>query len=206
MLELNYNYQDSLIDKVKITETTFTFYIDLYSIFYPSKPKIKISFSLKNDYNICKTWTEHLYQIFNNQENYLGARLDGINIQKMDLNPELFLCAIECDNMNKLDFQILNFKETEIKKEIYIDRELINICSQILKESLSVEEWIEIECDDMFQSENYEGGFVAEAREFVFSYFGDKEYWFNLSLEQAREIVQGQKTKVFGVAVEYFDV
>jgi hypothetical protein len=205
MKTLNYNYHDSLIDKIKITETTFTFYIDLYSIFYPSKPKVKLSFTLTDNYNICKDWTDLLFQTFEKSENYLGARLDNIKIKKPDLNSKILLCTIECDHMDIFHFQSSSVKETEIKKEIHIDEQLLSICSNIQKENLSVEEWAEIESDDMFQTENYEGGFDGTEKEFVFSFYGDNEYWFQMTLQQVKEISSGKLKSVFGIQSDYYN-
>ena len=204
MKTLNYNYHDSLIDKVKITETTFTFYIDLYSIFYPSKPKVKLSFSLTGNYNICKNWTDLLFQTFDKKDDYLRARLDNIKIQNTDLNSKMLLCTIECDHMDILHFKCSSFKETEIKIEIYIDEQLLSICSDILKENLSVEEWSEIESDDMFQTENYEGGFDRTEKKFIFSFYDNHEYWFQMTLQQVKEISSGQLKSVFGLRSDYY--
>jgi len=55
--------------------------------------------------------------------------------------------------------------------QIPIDDEFLTLCEQILKEGLSLEEWREIESDDMFQSPHYEGGFDATEDAFCFSYF-----------------------------------
>jgi hypothetical protein len=63
------------------------------------------------------------------------------------------------------------------------------ICKQIISENKSLEEWAEIESDDMFQSDIYEGGFDATGMEFCFSvYIQDVEYWFHVSLESIYEI------------------
>jgi hypothetical protein len=205
MKTLNYNYHDSLIDKVKITKTTFSFYIDLYSIFYPSRPKVKLSFSLTNDYIICKNWTGILFQTFEKQENYLGARLDNIKVQSTDRNLKMLACTIECDHMDNLHFHSSGFKETEIKREIHIDEQLLGICNDILQKDLSVEEWTEIESDDMFQTENYEGGFDGTEKEFVFSFYDNQEYWFQMTLEQVKEISSGQLKSVFAIQSDYYN-
>jgi len=42
--------------------------------------------------------------------------------------------------------------------KIQIDHEFLDLSEQILKESHSLEEWREIESDDMFQTPHYEGG------------------------------------------------
>lgn len=205
MKTLNYNYHDSIIDKVKVTETTLTFYIDLYSIFYPSEPKVKLSFSLTDNYNICKNWTDLLFQTFDKQENYLGARLDNIKVENADPNSKMLLCTIECDYMDVLHFQSSRLKETEIKREIQVDEQLLSICRGILKENLSVGEWTEIESDDMFQTENYEGGFDGTEKEFVFSFYDDKEYWFQMTLEQVYEVSSGELKSVSSIQADYYN-
>ncbi len=74
---------------------------------------------------------------------------------------------------------------------IPITEELQNICKKISDENLSVEEWCSIESDDMFQSESFIGGFDGTEKEFTFSYFDDREFWFQFSLVQANEISKG---------------
>lgn len=73
-----------------------------------------------------------------------------------------------------------------------IDQDLKSVCQQILQENKSIEQWSEIESDDMFQKGNYVGGFDATEEEFCFSVFIDcKEYWFQCSLEDAKGISEG---------------
>lgn len=77
--------------------------------------------------------------------------------------------------------------------QIPVDDEFLTICEQILKENLSLEEWREIESDDMFQSQRYEGGFDATEDAFCFSYYNSdgSELWFQLELAQITKIVAG---------------
>jgi len=64
-----------------------------------------------------------------------------------------------------------------------VDEELKTLLSEIQKQRKSEIEWAEIESDDLYQSENYRGGFDATEQEFCFSVFRDgKEYWFQFSL------------------------
>lgn len=73
-----------------------------------------------------------------------------------------------------------------------IDQELKFICQQISEENKSIEQWNEIESDDMFQNVKYVGGFDATEEEFCFSvYIECKEYWFQFSLEDAKGISKG---------------
>lgn len=77
--------------------------------------------------------------------------------------------------------------------QIPIDQELLALCELIMKESHSLEEWREVESDDMFQSVRYSGGFDAIEDAFCFSYYdiGDAEFWFQLTPTQVREVVAG---------------
>jgi hypothetical protein len=66
----------------------------------------------------------------------------------------------------------------KFKEEFYI------ICKEILKENKKVEEWSEIESDDLFQGGIYEGGFDATEMEFCFSvYENNNEYLFQFPLD-----------------------
>ncbi|WP_248723317.1 hypothetical protein [Seonamhaeicola sp. ML3] len=77
--------------------------------------------------------------------------------------------------------------------KIKIDIELRNICDEIIKKSLPIEQWREIESSDQFQTLNYCGGFDATEDEFCFSFFdkSEKEYWFQLSLNEIERIKEG---------------
>jgi hypothetical protein len=73
--------------------------------------------------------------------------------------------------------------------DFQIGEEFVKMCQEIIAENKSPDEWAEIESDDMFQSDNYEGGFEAIEMEFCFSVFvDDVEYWFQISLEEAERI------------------
>ncbi|MDP6555956.1 MAG: hypothetical protein QGG71_14900 [Pirellulaceae bacterium] len=68
-----------------------------------------------------------------------------------------------------------------------IDDEFRSICQEIVAEDKTEDEWAEIESCDMFQTQKYCGGFEADEEEFCFSaYLTDREYWFQLSLEQVQ--------------------
>ena len=77
--------------------------------------------------------------------------------------------------------------------QIPIDDEFLTVCEEILKEDHSLEEWREIESDDMFQYPHYEGGFDATEDAFCFSYYdpSGEEFWFQLTLGQITEAVAG---------------
>ena len=78
-----------------------------------------------------------------------------------------------------------------------IESDLRTICSLIIKEDKSIEQWSEIESDDMFQKGNYSGGFDATEEEFCFSvYINNDEYWFQFSLEEANEIANNIKAEI----------
>lgn len=84
-----------------------------------------------------------------------------------------------------------------------INEELKLICRQIIEKNFSLEEWAGIESDDMFQKKSFEGGFDGTEKEFVFSYFGDKEYWFQLSLIQVTKINNGDFLSLSGRLAEH---
>lgn len=78
-----------------------------------------------------------------------------------------------------------------------INDDFLNICSQIIGENRSVEEWAGIESDDMFQEGIYTGGFDATEMEFTFSVFIDqKEYWFQLPLSIINKIASEEISTV----------
>ncbi len=86
---------------------------------------------------------------------------------------------------------------------IPLNEELKNICKQIIEQDKSQGEWAEIESDDLFQTTSFEGGYDATAKEFVFSYFTHTEYWFQLSLDQVRNIHNGAMQKIVGTLADY---
>lgn len=82
---------------------------------------------------------------------------------------------------------------------IPIEEELRAIAREIVAEDKSLEEWAEVESDDMFSEGRYAGGFEALESEFCFSYYGeDGERWFQLSLAQVREIADGGTPAIAG--------
>lgn len=78
--------------------------------------------------------------------------------------------------------------------ELSIDSEFRTLCREIASENRSEEEWAEIESDDMFQSENYAGGFDSTEEAFCFSYYAQdkQEYWFQLTLSEVQVIAAGE--------------
>ena len=81
---------------------------------------------------------------------------------------------------------------------IPITEELKEIFKEIIDKDLSIEEWGLIESDDMFQTKLFEGGFDNTEREFTFSYYGEDEYWFQLSLDTIQEIIKGVPHSIIG--------
>lgn len=79
-----------------------------------------------------------------------------------------------------------------------IDEAFVRICKQILAEDNTVEEWYEIQSDDMFQDEKYCGGFESMEDEFTFSLYDENgdEYWFEVTLEEVKDIVGGKLNTV----------
>jgi hypothetical protein len=78
--------------------------------------------------------------------------------------------------------------------KIFVDKELLEIFKSILNRNLTLAEWIEIESDDEFQTENYCGGFDGTENEFCFSYYDKErtEYWFQKSLLEIQKINDGK--------------
>jgi hypothetical protein len=78
--------------------------------------------------------------------------------------------------------------------------ELRSICQSISAEEKSLDQWGEIESDDMFQSESFCGGFDSDEQAFLFSWYANDtdEYWFQLSIEQVLEIADGASPQIFG--------
>lgn len=66
--------------------------------------------------------------------------------------------------------------------EIQVTDELVEICRRIVAEDRSEDEWASMESDDMFQTQNYVGGFDATEGAFCFSFFGAsrQELWFQM--------------------------
>jgi hypothetical protein len=75
---------------------------------------------------------------------------------------------------------------------------LKDICSRIVAAQKSESEWAAIESDDMFQTENYAGGFDATENAFTFSYYNDqgREFWFRLSLSEVAAVASGMRSSV----------
>ena len=78
--------------------------------------------------------------------------------------------------------------------KLQIDEEFKSICQEIINENKTDAEWSETQSGDMFQSENFCGGY--EDGVFAFGYFGtqnqpDKEFWIELTLNDIKNIVVG---------------
>ncbi len=84
--------------------------------------------------------------------------------------------------------------------QIPSNNELRSICQSVVAEGRSLEEWSEVESDDMFQSESFCGGYDADEQAFLFSWYAnDKdEYWFQLSIGEAAEIANGGSPRIVG--------
>jgi len=79
-----------------------------------------------------------------------------------------------------------------------INQEFKNICKEIINENKSLKEWEEIESDDLFQSQSFCGGFDGTENEFCFSFYDNenKEWWFQLPIEEVQIIAKGQLTSL----------
>jgi hypothetical protein len=78
--------------------------------------------------------------------------------------------------------------------QLVIDSELRTLCREIVAEKRSAEEWAEMESDDMFETESYEGGFDATEEAFCFSHYteGGEESWFQLTLSEVQALAAGE--------------
>jgi hypothetical protein len=85
-----------------------------------------------------------------------------------------------------------------------VDDEFRAICREILAAGKAPAEWALIESDDMFQSERYEGGYDATEGECCFSRYDDAggELWFQLSLDEVRQVVEGSLSELRGRRAE----
>ena len=77
--------------------------------------------------------------------------------------------------------------------EVKFTNEFKQICKEILDFGYSPEKWELVESCDMFQTDNYCGGFDATEKEFCFSYYSSRgeEYWFQIDLESVENVVFG---------------
>jgi hypothetical protein len=82
--------------------------------------------------------------------------------------------------------------------KIQVDEQFFNICEKILSENKTQQEWAFIESSDMFQTRNYCGGYDATEDAFCFSYYDPdgQEFWFQLSLNEVKEIVDRQLKEI----------
>jgi hypothetical protein len=79
--------------------------------------------------------------------------------------------------------------------DLKVDDELREICFQIVEDARSLEEWREIESDDLVQTPHYVGGFDATEDAFCFSArFPERdELWFQFTLEEAADIAASRR-------------
>ncbi|MCH9693459.1 MAG: hypothetical protein K0U72_03025 [Gammaproteobacteria bacterium] len=84
--------------------------------------------------------------------------------------------------------------------QIPTNENLRSICREISDKEFSVEQWAKIESSDMFQSDGFCGGFDADERAFLFSWYAadQNEYWFQLSIELAESIATGESPIIEG--------
>lgn len=74
-----------------------------------------------------------------------------------------------------------------------VNNELKDILKEIKDLNKNLFEWRAIESSDMFQTQNFCGGFDATEDEFTFSYFTkNNEYWFQISLLKLDKILKNE--------------
>ena len=76
--------------------------------------------------------------------------------------------------------------------------DFLKIANEIHLQNKSLAEWAAIESDDMFQTGAFVGGFDATEMEFCFSYLdpGKGEYWFQISLANVENIINGEAVSI----------
>lgn len=81
---------------------------------------------------------------------------------------------------------------------IPVTDEFKGVCSEIVAQGKTDDEWAAVESDDMFQTQNYVGGFDATEMAFCFSYFDPQgtEYWFQLTRSEVSEVAAGRKSSI----------
>jgi len=81
--------------------------------------------------------------------------------------------------------------------EVQVNEELKGICRDIIGENKSAEQWKQSGSGELYQTDNYCGGYEASKGLFSFSlYKDDKEYWFDLNLSEVSEIAEGNKKSI----------
>jgi hypothetical protein len=82
--------------------------------------------------------------------------------------------------------------------DLEIGKEFRDICAQILAEQKTSDDWAAEESDDMFQSVSFSGGYDADEDAFCFSYYDEQqnEFWFQLTLDEVREVAAGTRTRL----------
>lgn len=81
---------------------------------------------------------------------------------------------------------------------IDIPDEFKTLCCRIADERKSIDQWAAVESDDMFQTNSFVGGFEATESAFCFSYYDPEgnEHWFQVTLEEVREVAEGRLTNL----------
>ena len=81
--------------------------------------------------------------------------------------------------------------------KITLNKDFVSIARTIMAEAKTVEQWSEIESEDMFQQGAFVGGFDATEREFCFSFDnGVDEYWFQISLSALEKVCNGELDEI----------
>ena len=116
---MKYEYHDAVVEKIEIQNEMIIIYLDLYPVLYKDEPKIKLCFSIINDIDKCKYWVDRLIGEFDDGEDYLGARINKINIHTE--NDTLYDCLIDCDYMEELKFKSTLIRENETGSAMVTD-------------------------------------------------------------------------------------
>lgn len=80
---------------------------------------------------------------------------------------------------------------------IKIDDDFRSIADEIIIANNTVDQWAQLESDDMFHAGLFEGGFDETERAFCFSYENDAgEFWFQLTLYEIERVSRGEITEI----------
>ena len=82
--------------------------------------------------------------------------------------------------------------------QLTVDEEFRKLAEEIAAWMDTEPDWRECESDDMFQSEQYCGGYDADEEAFTFSHYdgGGEEWWFQLTPSQVIDAARGRLSTV----------
>ncbi|MDM1298314.1 hypothetical protein HXZ94_07340 [Empedobacter falsenii] len=106
--QLKFNYHDAILETLKFQQNTLEMDISLYSVFYPTRPKVK--FVVENITNsiTCEKWIREVTTAYYEEnEDTLGARINSIDFDENNAHQIL----ISVDSVKTLKLKFNNVKE-----------------------------------------------------------------------------------------------